>query len=100
MVSSSEVTLEVLNPAGGIAKVEKKSLAKRPASLDGLRLGLVFNQKTGGDILLTRAAELLKEKYNLNEVNWFSRACCVAPPEGYIDSAAKGSDIVLASSGD
>ena len=99
-VGSSMVRLEVLNPAGKVVKVEKKTLAPRLPTLDGKRLGLVFNQKTGGETLLTRTAELLKERFKLTEVNWFSRACCIAPPEGYIESAVKGSDIAVAASAD
>jgi hypothetical protein len=99
-MSNSEVRLEVLNPAGNTQKAKKKTLASRPASLDGKRLGLVYNLKTGGDTLLTRASELLQEKYNIADVNWFKRACCVEPPEGYIDSAAEGSDVVVAAAAD
>lgn len=94
------VRLEVLNPAGKVMKVEKKPLAPRPSTLEGKRLGLVFNLKPGGEILLTRTAELLKERFKIKEVNWFSRPCCVAPPEGYIEGAAKGSDIAVAASAD
>lgn len=100
MEGSSLVRLEVLNPAGEVEKVGKKTLAPRPASLDGKRVGLVYNLKTGGDVLLTRTAELLTERFKDLEVNWFSRACCVAPPEGYIENAVKGSDIAVAAAAD
>ena len=93
---SSVVCLEVLNPAGEVEAVAKKALAPRPGTLDGKRLGLIFNQKPGGAVLLERTAELLKERYKIAEVNWFSRVCCVAPPEGYIESAVKGSDVAVA----
>ena len=93
---SSVVRLEILNPAGEAEAVAKKALALRPSTLDGKRLGLIFNQKPGGEVLLARTAELLKERYKIAEVNWFSRVCCVAPPEGYIESAVKGSDIAVA----
>ncbi len=100
MSDSEMFRLEVLNPAGKIQKAEKKTLAPRPTSLDGKRVGLVYNLKSGGDTLLTRTAELLKEKYNVAEVNWFKRACCVEPPEGYIEGAAEGSDVVVAAAAD
>ena len=100
MEGSSVVRLEVLNPAGEAEKVDKKTLAPRPASLDGKRVGLVYNQKTGGDVLLTRTAELLKERFRDVEFDWFSRACCVAPPEGYIENAVKGSDVAVAAAAD
>jgi len=100
MEGSSVVRLEVLNPAGEAEKVEKRTLAPRPSSLDGKRVGLVYNLKTGGDVLLTRTAELLKERFRDVEVTWFSRACCVAPPEGYIGNAAEGSDVAVAAAAD
>jgi hypothetical protein len=100
MRESKMCRLEVLNPAGKIQKVDKKTLAPRPASLEGKRVGLVYNLKSGGDALLSRTAELLKEKYNVAEANWFKRACCVEPPEGYIESAAEGSDVVVAAAAD
>ena len=96
MESSSTVRLEVLNPAGEVRKIGAKTLAPRPVSLDGKRVGLVYNKKIGGDVLLARTAELLKERFKDIEVTWFSRVCCVAPPEGYIESAVRGSDVAVA----
>jgi hypothetical protein len=94
------VKLEVLNPSGAIQKADKKTLASRPGSLQGRKLGLIYNLKSGGDVLLTRTAELLKEKYDIGEVKWFKRACCVEPPEGYIESAAEWSDVAVAAASD
>jgi len=94
------VTLKVLNPAGQIAKIEKRPLAPRPSTLDGKRLGLVYNLKTGGDTLLAKTVELLQERYKIKEVNWYSRPCCMEPPEGYIEDAAKGSDVIIAAAAD
>ncbi|MFC1861633.1 hypothetical protein ACFLYL_05130 [Chloroflexota bacterium] len=92
------VQLKVLNPAGKVKKIGEKTLAHRPATLDGKRVGLVYNKKIGGDVLLARTAELLQERFKDVEVNWFSRVCCVAPPEGYIESTIKGSDVAVAAS--
>ncbi|MFC1910541.1 hypothetical protein ACFLXC_04570 [Chloroflexota bacterium] len=94
------VKLEVLNPSGKIQKVDKRPLAPRPSSLDGKRIGLVYNLKTGGDTLLARTAELLKERYKIKEVSWYKRPCCMAPPEGYIEDAAAGSDVIIAAAAD
>ena len=96
---SNEVVLKVLNPAGE-AKVEKKVLASRVGSLDDKKVALVWNQKNSGDVLLGRAAELLKEKFKNIEVKWFPRACCTPPPPGYIDSVVNESDVALGSIAD
>ena len=92
--------LEVLNPAGEVAKVGKKTLAPRPGSLDGNRVGLVFNNATGGDVLLARTAELLEERFKDVAVNWFSRLGSAAPPEGYIENVVRGSDVAVAAAAD
>ncbi|MFC2069185.1 hypothetical protein ACFLTP_09315 [Chloroflexota bacterium] len=94
-----EVVLKVLNPAGE-AKVHKKASATRFDSLDGKRLGLVYNRKPRGDVLLARTAELLKTRFKDIDVTWFDRECCKPPSEAYIEAAAKGSDVVVAAAGD
>ena len=56
--------LEVLNPVstsqGGI---EHTSLAPRLSSLDGKKVGLLWNGKPGGDIALAKAGELLQKRF-------------------------------------
>jgi hypothetical protein len=94
------IILEILNPAGRRMLVEGKRLAPRLGSLNGKRAGLVYNQKSGGDVLLARTAELLKERFKDLEVTWFSRACCKPPPEGYIADVVKGSDFAVAAAAD
>ena len=95
----SEVMLRVLTPAGQTA-IEEKKPASHVDSLDGKRLGLVYNQKPGGDNLLARTAELFQERFKDVEVNWFSRECCQEPPTGFIEAAVKGSDVVVAAAAD
>ena len=57
-------TLELLNPNAmceGDLKVA--STARRPASLDGLTLGLLWNGKRGGEVALRKAAQLISARY-------------------------------------
>ena len=57
------VNLEVLNPVAD-AKPEKIELAPKQPDLSGKTVGLFFNQKPGGDILLEHTAELVKQRYS------------------------------------
>jgi hypothetical protein len=53
---------QLVNPAG-IMKVTPIKMAPRITTLEGKTIGLKWNQKPNGNILLDRIAELLKEKY-------------------------------------
>jgi hypothetical protein len=53
---------QLVNPAG-VLKVTPIKLAPRITALEGKTIGLKWNQKPNGNILLDRIAELLKEKY-------------------------------------
>jgi len=60
--AEAAVTLEVLNPRGEIPPVPVAGLSPRLASLDGKKIGLIDNLKTGADRFLTALEEQLKEK--------------------------------------
>ena len=94
-----EVVLEVFSPESD-TRVDKIVGAPRFTSLDGKRVGLIFNEKPQGDVLLERTAELMKERFRDVQVTWFSRQCCQPPPEGYIEAAVKGSDVAVGAAGD
>lgn len=52
----------VISPAGS-ESVKPSTLAKRPASLDGLTIGEVWNQDFKGDIMFPIYRELLRERF-------------------------------------
>jgi hypothetical protein len=54
--------LEVLNPQAQTVEQTVKP-ANRPYDLKGKRIGLYWNLKAGGDHALTRAAELLSQRF-------------------------------------
>jgi hypothetical protein len=57
-------TLEVLSPVAlGQADDKTVTPAPRPATLDGLVVGLVWNKKRGGLEALARAGALIRERY-------------------------------------
>jgi len=62
-------TIEILSPLGA-SRAEDHPLAPRPASLRGLRVGFLHNNKPNGDVLLARVAELLGERASFTAVWW------------------------------
>ena len=53
--------MKVLDPTGELAPVER-TLLDRPASLDGLTVGLLDISKPRGDVFLDRLESLLHER--------------------------------------
>jgi len=73
--------LEILNP---VAKTVEHSVApaRRPPDLDGLRIGLYWNMKAGGDAALDRTEALLRARFPkatfrryTGSVGWLMRHC-------------------------
>ena len=73
--------LEILNP---VAKTVEHSVApaRRPPDLDGLRIGLYWNIKAGGDAALDKTEELLRARFPkakfrryTGSVGWLMRHC-------------------------
>lgn len=60
-------TIVVFDPT---AKKKRREAAtvKRPSTLPGKRLAVVWNKKPGGDILLDRFSELLAERFKPVEI--------------------------------
>ncbi len=91
--------LVTLNP---VAEMElqgvQTDIAPRPASLDGLKLGLVWNRKRGGDAVLNRVGEELTKRYKNISVKLYEGG--IPSPAAVLDQAADESDIVVGSSSD
>lgn len=75
--------------------------APRLASLTNRRLGILWNNRLGGDKLLTHVGELLKEKHGLAEV-YFTRKTFIgnAAPAEIIDDLVAKVDAVVVGVGD
>jgi len=54
--------LVILNPVAE-KRIEKFDVARRRPSLEGKTVGLYWNGKPGGEVLLEHSAELLRQKY-------------------------------------
>jgi len=74
---------------------------KRLTSLTNIRLGLLWNNRPGGDGLLKNVAELLHQKYRFAEI-YFTKKTFIgnaAPPE-IIDDLVSRVDAVVVGLGD
>ncbi len=95
------VKLDVCNPTGLEKKVKKTFEAERFASLDGKRIGLVWNHKDYGDKVLDVVEEIFKERYpNVSLSRFQMKECCIKPPEGELQDIAKHIDAVVYTLGD
>ena len=100
MESNKEVILEVLNPIGE-EKPKRKPLASRSNTLDGKKIGLVFNNKPNGDVFLSEVGKSLKEKYPTAEIlNRAISYCCAELPKGELEEIAKDIDVAVFAAGD
>ncbi|MBI3128248.1 MAG: hypothetical protein HYZ11_11635 [Candidatus Tectomicrobia bacterium] len=90
-------TIEILSPLGAV-RAEDHPLAPRPASLGGLRLGLLHNNKPNGDALLARVAELLGERAGITPVWWRKENPTL--PESRIEEFIPQVDVVANAVGD
>ncbi|MEX0760900.1 MAG: hypothetical protein WD208_10340 [Dehalococcoidia bacterium] len=92
-------TLTTLNPVAEIQQAPVQvDIAPRPKSLDGLRVGLIWNRKRGGDAVLTRVGEELSKRYKNIKVKLYEGG--IPTPASVLDVAAQESDVVVGSSSD
>jgi hypothetical protein len=92
-------TLEVLDPNAQTEGDTKVSgAARRPRSLDGLTLGLLWNSKRGGDIALGKAAELINNKYkDVKTIRYIGSHPC---EKEIMEKALQECDVFIGSTGD
>ncbi|MBI2906638.1 MAG: hypothetical protein HYX92_03160 [Chloroflexi bacterium] len=92
--------LEFFDPTEGPSKEEAK-LAKRPATLDGLTLGVIWNGRPVGDAILKRVIQSLRSRYRIEDV-LFRRKTFVgnmSPPE-IMDELATKCQVIIIGVGD
>jgi hypothetical protein len=91
--------LEVLSPVAQSAGDNSTGgAARRPSSLDGLRLGLIWNSKRGGEIALTKAAELISGQVQERQRAPLRRLHALRQEAA--GKSARGCDIFIGSTGD
>ena len=101
-VEMSRVEIEIANPVAEsvISRIEP---AKRPSDLHGMRVGLYWNFKPGGDFGLDQVAVRLAERYPTATFHRFDGAVGatvkhVTPKQG--DEIAAAVDVVVGTTGD
>jgi hypothetical protein len=90
----------IFDPRGAV-KVSDTPIAKRPASLDGLRLGILDNSKWNASKILRASTAALQRTIKFGVVNCYVKESFSkdAAPE-LIEEIAAGNDIVLTAIGD
>ena len=95
------ISMEVLKPTGFEEQIKKTFEADRFDSLDGKRIGLVWNHKDYGDKMTDVVEEIFRERYpNVQLSRWQLKECCIKPPEGELEDIAKHIDAVVYTLGD
>ena len=91
----------ILSPEGASETKLHQMAPRRFKSLDGLRIGLLGNNKLNADAVLEAIADLLKERYQVDSVVLRTKPSFARPAtDESIDELLEQSDIVLAGVGD
>ena len=90
--------MNLLSPLGATSDTVKP-LARRRASLAGLRIGILDNSKPNADVLLGRVAERLAERAAGASIRRWQKPGA-SNPALMIDEIAGAADVVLTGSGD
>jgi hypothetical protein len=90
----------VFDPRGRV-DAERVAPAPRPATLDGLRLGILDNTKWNAGRLLRQTSALLGERARLAAVNYYRKESFAKPADpALLAQIAADNDIVLTAIGD
>ncbi len=93
-------TIEVLVPIVEV-KVKEIRMAERPSDLNGKALGLLWNQKPNGNLLLKELEERLNGRYRLRGTRMREKALASSEaPSEVIEELSVNSDLVILAIGD
>jgi len=93
--------LKILDPTAAPV-TGKLMLAPRFSTLDGLRIGILWNGRTYGAKVMTKVLEILSEKYTFSTTDILKKPYLgnIAPEEYFEKLAADKVDAVLVGVGD
>jgi hypothetical protein len=94
-----ERKITLLEPIASTAS-KQIPLSRRLASLNNKTIGILWNTKPNGDILLRRIHELLSEKYKINGVIWRQKVLSDRPATQEIKELALSADLIINGQGD
>ncbi len=94
--------LEVLNPVAleQRGSLNVKPINKRPSTLDGKKVGLLWSGYTMGDVALQRVGEMLKERFTDVETKMYVGGSSSPSPASVLEQAAAESDVVVGATAD
>ncbi len=73
-------------------------IAPRPTSLEGLKVGLIWNRKRGGDAILEQVGTMLNDRFQGVTLTTYQGS--IPTPSDMLDKAAEECDVVVGSSSD
>jgi hypothetical protein len=76
------------------------ALAHRPGTLDGKRIGLLWNAKVNADIYLRRLQELITDRHRDVEFVWQAKPTASKPMEPEVLEEMRSCDLVVTAFGD
>lgn len=92
-------TFTVLDPTGK-TRSSHYSVAPRLDDLKGRVLGILWNGKPNGDILLERIAQGLTRRFDLAATRWWKKQAVDLSAGPLLAEMAAGADLILNGNGD
>jgi hypothetical protein len=97
---NNELDQIVFDPRG-VVETEPLALSQRPATLDGLRLGVLDNTKWNANRLLRKTVAKLREQISLTAVNYYRKESFSKQADPALIAAITAhNDIVVTAIGD
>jgi hypothetical protein len=85
----------------GVVETERLAVSQRPATLDGLRLGVLDNTKWNANRLLRKTVAKLREQISLTAVNYYRKESFSKEADPALIAAITAhNDIVVTAIGD
>ena len=87
-------------PTVAMPEATDHGLAPRPETLDGKKIGLLWNAKVNANIFLERIRERIEDRYSDTEFIFQSKPTASKPMEPEVFAALRDSDVALTAFGD